>query len=77
MAFPAENIELEDGVAVQRGDGVATNEDAGIASSSTSRAFSSGQSSFVDLAIEREGHESALPPADRGLQAWFFVSHPR
>ena len=73
MAFPAENIELEDGVAVRRGDGVATDEDAGIASSSASRAFSSGQSSFVDLDIDHEpGQESSLPPADKGVQAWFF-----
>ncbi|KAI5825129.1 MFS general substrate transporter [Schizophyllum commune Tattone D] len=73
MAFPAENIELEDGAAFRRGDGVATNEDAGIASSSESRAFSSGQSSVVDLAFGNEGPESSLPPADRGLQAWFFL----
>ncbi|KAL1757924.1 major facilitator superfamily domain-containing protein [Schizophyllum commune] len=71
MAFSAENIELEDGVAVRRG--VATNDDAGIASSSASLAFSSAQLSFVDLDLEREGHESSLPPADKGLQAWFFL----
>ncbi|KAL1719596.1 major facilitator superfamily domain-containing protein [Schizophyllum commune] len=73
MAFPAENIELEEGMSFRCGDGPAKNVEDTIPSSSASWAVSSGQSSFVDLDIEHDGHESALPPADKGLQAWFFL----
>ncbi|KAI5896482.1 MFS general substrate transporter [Schizophyllum commune H4-8] len=73
MAFPADTIELEDGVAFRHGEGAACIEDA-IPSSSASRVLSSGTSSFADLdTTDHEGHESAFPPADKGTQAWFFL----